>query len=51
MAVSVLTLEINSGIDIWSHKSDETFLLFVCPECELGTLTDQEEGSGRKSDE
>lgn len=29
MAVSVLTLEINSGIDIWSHKSDETFLLLA----------------------
>lgn len=30
---------------------DTLLVLFVCPQCELGTLTDQEEGSGRKSDE
>lgn len=29
MAVSVLTLEINSGIDIWSPESDGTFLLLA----------------------
>lgn len=27
MAVSVLTLEINYGIDVWSPESDGTFLL------------------------
>lgn len=31
MAVSILTLEINSGIDIWSPESDGTFFALGCP--------------------